>query len=92
MVPGAAGLLRRHGQLQMPIMILAGTGDRIVATRQQSARLHPELPQSEFRAIEGAGHMIEHTAPEEVADAIRWALQFQSRDDRQNLTRAQAPA
>lgn len=74
MVPGAASLVRRYKDLHMPVIIVAGSGDRLVDTTQQSGRLHAELPHSEFRRIRGAGHMIEHTAAEQVSKAVRQAL------------------
>ncbi len=71
MIPGAAALLARHGELTMPVVIMGGTGDRIVATERQSGQLHADIPRSEFRRIAGAGHMIHHTAPERVTEAVR---------------------
>lgn len=74
MVPGAASLVRRYKDLRMPVVIVAGSGDRLVDTTRQSERLHAELPHSEFRRIGGAGHMLEHTAPEQVSKAVREVL------------------
>ena len=70
MIPAAAQLSRRYGELAMPIVIAAGTGDKIADFDRQSARLHHTLAGSELRAVEGVGHMIHHIAAAEVADAI----------------------
>ena len=70
MVPGAATASRRAGEASVPTLILTGDGDRIVSPRLQSGRLAREIPGATLRVIAGAGHMIHHTAPDEVAEAI----------------------
>ena len=70
MIPAASSLSDRYPDLQQPTTIVAGSGDRVVDIRAQSERLHAALPQSQFRAVEGAGHMVHHTAPEVVLRAI----------------------
>ena len=70
MVPGAAALAPRHAELTMPVTIVAGAGDKVVSTEDQSERLAAALAQSELLVVEGAGHMVHHTAPDEVAMAI----------------------
>jgi pimeloyl-ACP methyl ester carboxylesterase len=74
MIPSAAALLHRHDELTMPIMIMAGSDDAIVATDRHSRRLHAQIAHSQFRPIAGAGHMIHHIAPDQVADTIRAAV------------------
>jgi pimeloyl-ACP methyl ester carboxylesterase len=74
MIPAAASLWRRYKNLDVPVVIVAGSGDRIVTTRRQSQRLHSQLPYSELRTIESVGHMVEHSAPGAVAAAIRRAV------------------
>ena len=71
MVPGARALSRRYAELRLPVTIVAGEGDRIVDTDDQSRRLHELLPQSRLITVEGAGHMVHHSAPERVIEAIR---------------------
>jgi pimeloyl-ACP methyl ester carboxylesterase len=70
MMPGAASLLGRHGELKVPVVIMAGDGDKIFDIERQSQRLHSDIPQSDMRSIQGAGHMIHHLVPERVAEAI----------------------
>ena len=70
MIPAAAAMRHRHGELRMPVVIAAGGDDRFVDTGHQSARLHREVPGSEFRAFPGVGHMIYHTAPRETLAVI----------------------
>lgn len=66
----AARLRRRYVRLAMPVLIVAGTADRIVATELQSQRLHRCVKGSQENYVAGAGHMIHHTDPDEVAAAI----------------------
>ncbi|HEY0011317.1 MAG TPA: alpha/beta hydrolase [Allosphingosinicella sp.] len=70
MVPAAAALAPRLGALTIPVTIVAGTGDKVVSTQEQSQRLAAALPQSELLIVEEAGHMVHHSAADAVAMAI----------------------
>lgn len=70
MIPAAAALSKRYEELALPVTIVAGSGDRIVDVADQSGRLHLALPQSEYTAIEGAGHMVHHTASQMIVGKI----------------------
>jgi pimeloyl-ACP methyl ester carboxylesterase len=70
MVPAAAALSGRLPELKLPVTIIAGRGDELVDIEDQSQRLSEALPQSRFVPIAGAGHMVHHTAPDAVIDAI----------------------
>ena len=54
----------------MPVLIMAGSGDEVVRKRG-AERLHAEIPGSVLRIDEGAGHMVHHSAPRRVVEAIR---------------------
>jgi pimeloyl-ACP methyl ester carboxylesterase len=71
MIPAAAELDGRYRELAMPVGIMVGRGDEIVDTGRHSQRLHRELPGSELRIIDGAGHLIHHVTPPAVVDLIR---------------------
>jgi pimeloyl-ACP methyl ester carboxylesterase len=73
MIPGAASLEARLQTLAVPAWIVAGEGDEVVTTTDQSQRLHEALPDSTLQTISGAGHMVHHTATDEVVAAIRGA-------------------
>jgi pimeloyl-ACP methyl ester carboxylesterase len=73
MIPDAAALKQHYPELKMPVVIVAGADDKLVTTERQSARLHREVPQSTFRPLRGAGHMIHHTAPDYVLAAVHEA-------------------
>jgi pimeloyl-ACP methyl ester carboxylesterase len=54
----------------MPVVIMAGTKDRIVDHRKHTVRLHEEIGQSALRLVPGVGHMLHYAVPEQVVDAI----------------------
>jgi pimeloyl-ACP methyl ester carboxylesterase len=73
MIPDAFALRDRYRDLQMPVVIVAGSADRLVTTKRQSKRLHRDVPQSTLRLVRKAGHMVHHAAPELVMAAIEEA-------------------
>lgn len=79
MIPDAAKTAGRHQELVLPVLIIAGTDDKIVSFAHQSEQLAAQIPGSELHAVAGAGHMIHHTAPQEVAAAIEEFVAGQSR-------------
>lgn len=72
-------LERHYRDLRVPVTLITGADDQISDVGRQSARLHRELPRSEFIALPGLGHMIHHLAPDAVADAIDRTAQRSSR-------------
>lgn len=70
MVPDAAKIAGRFGELAMPVLIMAGDGDRVVSTAYQSKGLAKRIPQSRLEILPGVGHMIHHVARERVASAV----------------------
>ena len=70
LIPAALWWKRRYRQLVMPVMIVAGAEDRYIDTKEQSMRLHEELPRSQLRLVPGAGHMVHQTAPRQVFAAV----------------------
>jgi pimeloyl-ACP methyl ester carboxylesterase len=70
MIPGASAARRTYADLKMPVAIVAGSEDRLVDIKAHSARLNGEVPQSSFRNVPGAGHMIHQTATGCVMSAI----------------------
>jgi pimeloyl-ACP methyl ester carboxylesterase len=82
MTPAVMELQEHYRELTLPVVILTGADDQIVDVDRQSRRLHRELPQSEFTALPGLGHMVHHLAPERVIEAV----------DRAALADAAAPS
>jgi pimeloyl-ACP methyl ester carboxylesterase len=75
MTPSVMEMQHHYNELQMPITIITGADDQIADVGRQSERLHRELPQSEFIALPGLGHMVHHLAPDAVANAVERAAQ-----------------
>ncbi|NVM77738.1 pimeloyl-ACP methyl ester carboxylesterase [Duganella sp. SG902] len=70
MIPGAAVLEGRYGELRMPVTIMAGENDRVMDPHGHSERLHKTLPDSELVLLPEMGHMLPHLAQEEIVDAV----------------------
>ncbi len=73
MVPAAAAHAPRLEEIKLPVTIIAGNGDELVETAKQSKRLSQTIPQSRYVEVDGAGHMVHHTATNDVVKAIRSA-------------------
>ena len=73
--------LRRHlgtisqgyEDINVPFLIVAGHQDYIVSSKNQSQRLHNEIPKSEYLLFKGVGHMPHHTQTNILADKI-WRM------------------
>ena len=72
MIPVALAMQHRYQELSLPIVIMAGTEDRVVKD-SQAVRLHEEIPHSVLRLITGAGHMLHYAVPEKIARAVEEA-------------------
>ena len=70
MLPSAASLSKRYGELDTPTVILAGDADVIVDPDAHSRRLHGALLQSELWIVPGFGHMLHHGAPERLLSVL----------------------
>ena len=80
MIPGAFALRWRYGSLTMPVVIVAGEGDRIVEATQ-SARLHRVIRSSTFKLVADTGHMVQQTATARVMEAIDEAVRLAGYQD-----------
>ena len=69
MIQGALSLLSGYAGLTLPVVIIAGDGDKIVFARM-AGRLQSTLPNSKLHIVKDAGHMVHYFAPEQVAEAI----------------------
>ncbi|GJE43684.1 alpha/beta fold hydrolase [Methylobacterium soli] len=75
MTPSAMELQEHYRELKLPVVIVTGADDQIADVGRQSARLHRELPGSEFIVVPGMGHMIHHLAPDDVIAATDGAFE-----------------
>ena len=57
------------GTLSLPVIIVAGEGDKVVF-RRRSEQLRDAIPGAVLRLVEGAGHMVHHAAPLLVAQSV----------------------
>ena len=69
MIPGAIALRRNYNELTLPVVIVAGDGDKIVFKRR-SEQLRDSIPGSVLQIVKGAGHMIHHVAARQVVTAV----------------------
>jgi pimeloyl-ACP methyl ester carboxylesterase len=70
MIPGAAALKAHYPELDMPVEIVAGDGDKIVDAEHNSVRLHEELDRSALTLLPGTGHMVQHLAQQALVRAV----------------------
>ena len=68
-----------YPSLTIPLAILAGEGDKIIDWREQSLRLHRDVPSSIFRPFENIGHMLRNIRLDEVIAAVEWIAEQASR-------------
>jgi pimeloyl-ACP methyl ester carboxylesterase len=69
MIPGAVALRGGYEELTLPVVIIAGDGDKVVFKRR-SERLQASISGSVLQIIKGAGHMVHHLAARQVVEAV----------------------
>ena len=69
MIPGALALRGDYKDLTLPVVIFAGESDKIVF-RRNSEHLAAKIQGSVLQIVRGAGHMLHHLAPRQVAHAV----------------------
>jgi len=74
MIPGALGLRRHYKDMTLPVVIIAGDGDKVVFKRR-SKQLRDSIPGSRLEIVKGAGHMVHHVATRQVARAVESVAQ-----------------
>ena len=61
----------RYGELQMPVGILFGTGDRVLNYRRQGLAMEGKVPGLDLEIVEGIGHMPQYAITAQVVAFIR---------------------
>jgi pimeloyl-ACP methyl ester carboxylesterase len=61
----------RYRGINVPVNVIAGSGDLVVNPTVHSARIAGMLPNATLSIVEGAGHMIQHIAPAQLLAAVR---------------------
>lgn len=80
MIPGALALRDHYKDLTLPVVIMAGEGDKVVFKRQ-AEQLRAAIKSSVLYVVQGAGHMVHHQATRQVADAVEAVVELSSRRD-----------
>src|SRR5215468_4858649 len=62
---------KHYGELRMPVVIVTGDRDRIVAPKENAYRLKEAIPQAQLVELKGAGHEIPLTRPDSVYSALK---------------------
>ncbi len=75
MIPGAIELSRRYAELTLPIIVMAGEGDKIAHLDEHAERFAQEVDSAELRIVPGQGHLFHYAVPGEVVAAIRDVLE-----------------
>ena len=73
----------RYSDLQLPVVIVTGSGDLLLEPRQHAYRLHEAIKGSELVVLPLTGHQLPQTRPDSVIDAIETA--WRAADRRVNL-------
>jgi pimeloyl-ACP methyl ester carboxylesterase len=68
--PGMVAERTNLRHLRVPVIVLAGTADRVADPERHAKWLTRRLPRATLREIEAAGHLLHHVAPEAVTDAV----------------------
>lgn len=66
MIPNVFGRAGSYAALDIPVSIVIGAGD-VVVFKRMAEWLHGQIRGSDLHVVEGAGHMVHHTAPLVVA-------------------------
>jgi pimeloyl-ACP methyl ester carboxylesterase len=81
MIPGALALRRHYKDLILPVVIIAGDGDRVVFKRR-AEQLRDRIRGSVLQIVKGAGHMVHHLAARQIAQAVESVVMHPSHPDR----------
>ena len=73
LAPATLALRKRYGGLEIAPVIVAGARDRYVDPASHSARLARVVPRAELIFAPRAGHMVHHTDPRRVLQAVQAA-------------------
>ncbi|GAC1346446.1 MAG: alpha/beta hydrolase [Acetobacteraceae bacterium] len=89
MIPGALALRDHYKHLALPVVIMAGEGDKVVFARR-AEQLGAAIAGSVLYIVRGAGHMIHHQATGQVAEAVEAVAELSNRPRATTPTREAA--
>jgi pimeloyl-ACP methyl ester carboxylesterase len=70
MIPAARRLGRRYGELDLPIVVLAGEGDLITHVDEHAQAFARAAKGAELRVIPGQGHLLHYAVPDQVVSSV----------------------
>ena len=76
-----ARLAPRYGEISVPTVVLAAVGDRVVSNAVHARAFAAAVRGCRLVEIAGAGHIVHHTRPAAVAEAVAWVLKRLAADD-----------
>lgn len=71
MVPAAIALSQRYGELNVPIIVMAGRGDLIAHVSEHAEPFARQVDGADLRIVEGQGHLFHYAVPSQVVAAVR---------------------
>ena len=87
MIPAAASVQDRYGELRMPVVIMAGAEDKVADVGRQSMRLHQQIPHSSLHVVPEVGHMLHYAIPADILAAIGTVSEPETSSDRVGTAR-----
>jgi pimeloyl-ACP methyl ester carboxylesterase len=66
----------QYSKIKLPVLILTGDRDRVVAPEEHSYPLHKAIPHSRLIVLKNAGHQLHFTRQQEVMQAIDSVVQL----------------
>lgn len=75
LIPVAAAAAASYSALAMPVVIVAGSDDRLIDSAVQSGQLHDAVPHSTYHRISASGHMVHQTDVTAAMQAITEAFE-----------------
>jgi pimeloyl-ACP methyl ester carboxylesterase len=77
MIPGALALRDQYKDLRLPVVIMAGEGDKVVFKRR-AEQLKAAVNGSVLYVVQGAGHMVHYQATRQVVEAVEAVVERSS--------------
>jgi pimeloyl-ACP methyl ester carboxylesterase len=77
-IPGTLALRDHYKDLTLPVVIMAGEGDKVVFKRR-AEQLRAVIKGSVLHVLQGAGHMVHYQATRQVAEAVETVIKISSR-------------
>ena len=74
--PGLRAMAPRYGEIQRPLVIVAGAADHTARPDRHAVPLHQAIAHAKLVMLEGTGHEVHYKHPEAVVQAVHDAWDF----------------